>query len=57
FLFPAKFTTENLAQLTAGQPEFTGFWQQLAAIDQFITTKQRLPTIRVTPEGDYVLER
>ena len=57
FLFPAKFTTENLAQLTAGQPEFTEFWQQLAAIDQFITTKQRLPTIRVTPEGDYVLEQ
>jgi murein L,D-transpeptidase YafK len=57
FLFPAKFTTKNLEQLTAGQPEFTGFWQQLTAIDQFITTKQRPPTVRVTPEGDYVLEQ
>jgi murein L,D-transpeptidase YafK len=57
FLFPAKFTTENVAQLTAGQPEFTGFWQQLAAIDQFISTRQRLPTIRVTPQGDYELEQ
>jgi murein L,D-transpeptidase YafK len=56
FLFPAKFTTENVEQLTAGQPEFTRLWQQLAAIDEFITTKQRLPMVRVTPEGDYVLE-
>lgn len=57
FLFPAKFSTENVARLTTEQPEFTKFWQQLQAIDQFITTQQRLPAIRITAEGEYVLEQ
>jgi hypothetical protein len=57
FLFPAQFSAENVARLTAEQPELTKFWQQLAAIDRFITTQQRLPAVHVTPDGEYTLEQ
>jgi murein L,D-transpeptidase YafK len=57
FLFPAQFSAENVARLTTEQPEFTKFWQQLQAIDQFITTQQQLPAVCITAEGEYVLEQ